>query len=311
MGNDGGSIPKRHELVTLKAKGERADKTQVSAAVWTTCALSLEPLEPPVVVCRLGRLFNKAALLEALVARTSGSSSSEASSEAAAEHIASLRDVLTLRLAPNAAFERAPPGAAKDAYAGARASRWLCPVTLKEFSPRGNTQFAAAFPCGCVVAREAVAKVGTASECLVCGKECEALWFINPSSTEEIERMKVDVETTRIARLEAAAIKKAAKKEKKGEKDGTSTTGKKRKDHLDSSEHDDAKSKAKKQATAATSSARANIGITLPSDLESRTSSASLSEGHSDAIKSLYAKNKDKPKGNYLTMGTFNRYTSF
>lgn len=36
---------------------------------WTTCALSGQPLQPPVVACFLGNLYNKASVLEFLLAR--------------------------------------------------------------------------------------------------------------------------------------------------------------------------------------------------------------------------------------------------
>ncbi|KAJ3027727.1 UNVERIFIED_CONTAM: hypothetical protein HDU68_003260 [Siphonaria sp. JEL0065] len=303
MGNDGGSIPKRHELVTLKAKAEKPDKEQLTSVVWTTCALSKEALVHPVVVCALGRLFNKDKLIEFLVDRASFGEGGEL----VAGHIASLKDVLTLTLAPNPSFETSSTNTKGDAYEAFKPSQWLCPITLKEFGGRANTQFAASSPCGCVVAREAVKKVGGSStECLVCGSQVDAtLWLINPSDKLEIERMKVNVETLKIARAEVAAAKKAAKDSKRKRKDG---------DNVDGGSAPKSKKKLAPSTTGSsstTSAARANISIPLPADLEAKTNSATLAVGHSAAIQSLYKKDKDKPKGNYLTMGTFNRYTSF
>jgi hypothetical protein len=71
MGCDGGSIPKRSELVkTKKRQREDADKTAASINEWFYCALSKEPLRPPLVSCALGKLYNKDAIYEFLLDRS-------------------------------------------------------------------------------------------------------------------------------------------------------------------------------------------------------------------------------------------------
>ncbi len=55
MGADGGTIPKRCELVRNKKKKEKIDKSVRAAVKWKTCQLSQEPLKKPVVACKLGR----------------------------------------------------------------------------------------------------------------------------------------------------------------------------------------------------------------------------------------------------------------
>lgn len=40
MGNDGGSIPDRRDLVRSKPKAEQADKANQTRARWFSCALS-------------------------------------------------------------------------------------------------------------------------------------------------------------------------------------------------------------------------------------------------------------------------------
>jgi hypothetical protein len=55
MGADGGTIPKRCELVRKKKKVEKVDKVVTNAAKWKTCQLSNEPLRKPVIACRFGR----------------------------------------------------------------------------------------------------------------------------------------------------------------------------------------------------------------------------------------------------------------
>lgn len=51
-----------HKRRTLDARTSRVTR-------WSTCALSGAPLASPVVACFLGRLYNKAAVLEWLLAR--------------------------------------------------------------------------------------------------------------------------------------------------------------------------------------------------------------------------------------------------
>ena len=46
MGNDGGSIPDRRDLVRTKGKAEQADKANQTRARWFFCALSKVPSLP-------------------------------------------------------------------------------------------------------------------------------------------------------------------------------------------------------------------------------------------------------------------------
>ena len=67
MGNDGGSIPKREELVKLKKRKERVERDEQNRNKWGLCAFSKQPLVAPIVACKLGYLYNKTAILEALL----------------------------------------------------------------------------------------------------------------------------------------------------------------------------------------------------------------------------------------------------
>lgn len=55
MGADGGTIPKRCELVRGKKKTEKVDKNVENANKWRTCQLTQEALLKPIVACKLGR----------------------------------------------------------------------------------------------------------------------------------------------------------------------------------------------------------------------------------------------------------------
>ena len=55
MGADGGTIPKRCELVRNKKKREKVNKDVQNVNKWRTCQSSQEPLNKPIVACKFGR----------------------------------------------------------------------------------------------------------------------------------------------------------------------------------------------------------------------------------------------------------------
>ncbi|XP_013783829.1 protein RTF2 homolog [Limulus polyphemus] len=69
MGCDGGTIPRRDELVRMKKKPEQKDKDAENVAKWKHCAITQEELRAPIVSCELGRLYNKESVLEFLLNR--------------------------------------------------------------------------------------------------------------------------------------------------------------------------------------------------------------------------------------------------
>lgn len=66
MGNDGGSIPTRSELVRTKKKEAKADPTEQERTKWLTCNLSKEDLGEKVCADYLGNIFDKFSLLKAI-----------------------------------------------------------------------------------------------------------------------------------------------------------------------------------------------------------------------------------------------------
>lgn len=92
MGCDGGSIPRREELVKLKKKAEKVDPTEVERIKWFTCAMSNERLKEPIVACELGHLYNKEAVIRALI---------EKNVDEKFSHIRSLKVLLLFKLINN------------------------------------------------------------------------------------------------------------------------------------------------------------------------------------------------------------------
>ena len=142
MGNDGGSIPKRDELVTLKKKKETISHQENSKIKWNVCTLSKEPLKEPVVSDELGRLYNKETVLSHLLQKTFPKELS---------YITRMKDLITLRLTKN-------PISSEE-------SQFICPVTMVETGT--NFKFVAIRTCGCVLSQRALKEVPT-DKCLVC-----------------------------------------------------------------------------------------------------------------------------------------------
>jgi hypothetical protein len=72
MGNDGGSIPKRRELVKEAARAltttqAKEQLTEQQEYAWSICPLSRKPLATPVVSDAAGTLYNKDSVIEFLL----------------------------------------------------------------------------------------------------------------------------------------------------------------------------------------------------------------------------------------------------
>ncbi|KAG7200044.1 hypothetical protein KM043_000495 [Ampulex compressa] len=148
MGCDGGTIPRRDELVRVKKKPEQKDKEAELAFRWRHCAIKQLPLQPPVVSCGLGRLYSKESVLEGLLDRDTLPES--------AKHIKSLKDVRSLNLTANPAFdgEKAEKG---DCYADGGRSPYICPLIGLEMN--GKYKFCFLWSCGCVMSERALKEV--------------------------------------------------------------------------------------------------------------------------------------------------------
>jgi hypothetical protein len=84
MGNDGGSIPHRAEVVKNKKKEERKDQFEMARAKSRMCSISKDKLREPLVVCKMGLLYNKEEIIKRLI---------EKNIPNAFRHIKKLKDV--------------------------------------------------------------------------------------------------------------------------------------------------------------------------------------------------------------------------
>lgn len=315
MGNDGGSIPKRHELVKTKTARSRDSDAALTHQQWAYCALSKLPLRAPVVACPLGRMYNKDALIAHLLAPSPLESPYGMDGHQTAGHIRSLRDVVTLRLTPNPALSPSADKGADDhaTLAGAAGATdqpppaaFVCPVSLREMN--GSVRFVYRVPCGCVVSDSALrelrrvdpASLSAADEgrrvCPVDGAEDaegatarDERWVpINPKG-EEAQRM---LEAWDAQKQRERDDKKAAKAKKRKAVDAAVADG----DEAAAASEKKARKKdaAKLEAAKAVAAAHApavKAGASVPK--LSATLAAKLADDkrkQSPAIASLYAK---------------------
>ncbi|KAJ3373460.1 hypothetical protein HDU91_000075 [Kappamyces sp. JEL0680] len=291
MGCDGGSIPRREEMVKTKKAAVKLDLSLQIQAMFSTCALSKDALAVPVVSCALGKLYNKSSILQYLLNK-----STFGDADKIVSHITSLKDVVSLNLTLNPLAGKETSSAIQSAFQDkVLPAQFICPVTLKEMN--GNSKFCYLATCGCVVSEQAL-KTVQSSNCLVCStpfsKDTDVV-LINPSSEDEVAAAR-----DRLAFLQEK--KKKEKEEKKRAKGGKRKHSDGEPPLLGGSSSDEEKKKKKKKETLPDKDSK--INMVMP-DL------SSLNAPKSKAIASLYHRpGEGDNKGNYLSRGTFNRYAA-
>ena len=167
MGNDGGSIPRRSELVRSATRPPTASEAKATALeaqahAWSTCPLSQQPLKPPIVSDCAGGLYNKDAVLEYLLpAEGVDGGDEEGARERTREReekekvlqgrVGGLRDVVEVKF---------------HTGGGGGEGKWVCPVTDKELGPGTGVRSVYVVPCGHVFAEVAVREVKGGEGCL-------------------------------------------------------------------------------------------------------------------------------------------------
>ncbi|KAB7498926.1 Protein RTF2-like protein [Armadillidium nasatum] len=209
MGCDGGTIPRRDELVKTKKKPEQKDKDADRLYRWRHCSISQSPLQHPIVACEFGRLYNKEEIISRLLSKTKDPSM---------DHIKSLKDIKELILTRNPSYrEDMPKG---DEYFDSQNSEYICPITSQEMN--GKSKFYFIWSCGCVISERALKEIKS-DRCHVCNKTFlqSNVIPLNPSD-EETEKLEAQM-------IERREKKKLEKKEKRKMEEEVSTEQKKKK----------------------------------------------------------------------------------
>ncbi|KAF8819554.1 hypothetical protein IE077_000839 [Cardiosporidium cionae] len=152
MGGDGGSIPKRSDMVRtvgykfirnlggmgyspnvqIKRGNEQFSRNELRNLRWSRCSISQNPLRRPIVVCRLGNLYNKETVLSRLL---------EKNLPPQAQHIKSLRDIREL----------------VDVKINSKTGFLVCPISLLELE--GGVKGYCIWTCGCVISQRALENI--------------------------------------------------------------------------------------------------------------------------------------------------------
>jgi hypothetical protein len=139
MGNDGGSIPKRSEMVKQqKSQKSRHPKPQSAQ----DCALTKQPLSGKIVACGRGLLYNRASVIQRL---------HDKQMPYEFRHIRKLKDL-------------------KEVSAACLGSDGIlrCRLSQQVVSEKGKYMLRG---CGCVLSEQAEKEVGArADECCACGQ---------------------------------------------------------------------------------------------------------------------------------------------
>jgi hypothetical protein len=184
MGCDGGTIPKRDELVRQKKKAEVKDKDAANMAKWRHCTLKHGVLQRPIVVDAYGLLYNKDSILEYLLDRMKF--------EHGPTYIKKMKDVKELQLTENPSFKSNHNDLGNE-YLDVYSSPFICPLTGLEMN--GKYKFCAIWTCGCVLSDRALRSVNKNNNseeklsCPKCGEEYSSnddVIILNPEDDDII-----------------------------------------------------------------------------------------------------------------------------
>jgi len=286
MGCDGGTIPKRDELVRQKKKAEVKDKNAANMAKWRHCALKHDPLQQPIVVDSYGLLYNKDAILEYLLDRTKF--------EHGPTYIKKLKDIKEIQLKENQSFKPNNNDLGTE-YLDVYSSPFICPISFVEMN--GKYKFCAIWTCGCVISDRALRSLNQNNNteeklsCPNCGKEYSAnndMIILNPEEDDDINFME-----QRRERLATSQKKNGSNKRKLPETE-EETNGKKTKTESTA---------ASSSSTITKASTSKSVSTTKPTNTKS---SIQQDPTTSDLYKSLFttseaAKKKEKNKAHWVT----------
>nr|POF04134.1 replication termination factor 2 [Quercus suber] len=216
MGNDGGSIPTRRELVKEAARNPTTAELkelqqEQQEYQWSYDPISREPLSQPLVSDSTGRLYNKDTILEYLV----NSGRPEDVEKLVEGRIKSLKDIVEVKFQVDHDGTADVPGAGRNQL-------WRCPVTGDKLGPGSKAVYIV--PCGHAFSGTAIKEV-SGEKCLTCEAEYAPndVIPILPTTATEIARLSL-----RIKKLEEKGLGHSLKKAASG--------GKKRKKKCDVAE---------------------------------------------------------------------------
>ncbi|CAN6841356.1 hypothetical protein Bca4012_048662 [Brassica carinata] len=190
-GGDGGATGAESRDCYLnmyaEKKPDKVDPNEQRLSKWLNCALSNEPLAEPCVIDLLGNLFNKEALVNALLLKRLPKQFS---------YIKGLKDMVNIKLAEVAGFD-----------GDTTSAKFQCPVSGLGFN--GKYKFFALRGCGHVMSAKALKEVKSCS-CLVCHADVKDSDKIVINGTEEevgLLRERMEEEKAKVREKKGASKK--------------------------------------------------------------------------------------------------------
>ncbi|KAF4546740.1 Replication termination factor 2 [Lasiodiplodia hormozganensis] len=311
MGNDGGSIPTRRELVKEAARNPTTTELKAAAAEaehhrWTVDPLSNKPLARPVVSDANGRLYNKDSVIEHLLPLADPDDVAALQRREEQEKnvlkgaVKSLKDVVEVKFCVEGEEEKGTPEAAEKKE-GRRGGKevWVCPVTREELGPGSKAVYLV--PCGHAFAGEVIKEAGDEKLCLQCNEPYAPndIIPIVPTTEEDIARLQLRAKTLKEKGLTHSLKKAGGKKRKKNGDSGEEKNG-------EATKNGESKKEKKKKAATADgikNSATASLTARVLAEQEERNKRRKIE--NNENLSSLFSKdqgNKGK-NSDFMTRG--------
>ncbi|KFK27335.1 hypothetical protein AALP_AA8G369800 [Arabis alpina] len=194
-GGDGGATGAESRDCYLKMyaekKPDKVDPNEQRLSKWLNCALSNEPLAEPCVIDLLGNLFNKEALVHALLTKKLPKQFS---------YIKGLKDMVNIKLTSVAG---------SDGSTDTTSAQFQCPISGFEFN--GKYKFFALRGCGHVMSAKALKEVKSSS-CLVCHADVtESDKIVINGTEEEVSLLRERMEEEKAKLREKKGVSKKSK----------------------------------------------------------------------------------------------------
>ncbi|KAL9094536.1 MAG: hypothetical protein Q9165_003095 [Trypethelium subeluteriae] len=211
MGNDGGSIPSRRELVKEAARNPSATELKESQHsqqeyYWTTDPLSQRPLAAPIVSDCNGRLYNKDSIIEYLLPSQDEVEKLEAEGVLQGA-VKSLKDIVDVNFTVDFSHRGEMNGTTNIA-------QWICPITNERLGPGAKAVYIV--PCGHAFSASAVKEVSD-ELCMTCSSPYASNDVIPILSTAEtdIARLSLRIRDLRVRGLSHSLKKAVGNKKRK------------------------------------------------------------------------------------------------
>ena len=169
MGCDGGTIPKRKEIVKNKeGRPKQTRKKGVDEAErWRNCAICDWTVKKPIVSGQWGHIFCKECVIQFLIDHkkheTLVSYDLLVEKSPVLDSLHSTKDIKALVLKENPDVDESQAANSEEA---ALKAKFVCPITGLETN--GKYKFVFSWNCGCVVSEKAIKEVPNDEKCLVC-----------------------------------------------------------------------------------------------------------------------------------------------